>query len=53
MQNLAADANLAKTFDDVERVIDPHHCPTRSGLSVILEPVEELKRQLGSQTAQN
>jgi hypothetical protein len=47
LQNLAADARSAKTFEDVERIIDLLDCHTQGGLRDVLEAVQELKSQLG------
>jgi hypothetical protein len=46
LQNVAADARSAKTFEDVERVLDLLDCRTQGGLHDILEAVEDLKAQV-------
>lgn len=43
LQNVAADARSAKTFEDVERIIDLLDCHTRGGLQEVLGAVSELK----------
>lgn len=43
LQNEAADARSAKTFEDVEVVLDRLYCDTQGGLRVILDAIEELK----------
>ena len=43
LQNEAADARSAKTFEDVERIIDLLDCHTQGGLRDILEAVEQIK----------
>jgi hypothetical protein len=48
LQNLAADARSAKTFEDVERIIDLLDCRTQGGLRVVLEAIEDLKSQAGA-----
>jgi hypothetical protein len=48
LQNLAADARSAKTFEDVEKIIDLLDCHTQGGLAVLLEALEDLKRQIGA-----
>jgi hypothetical protein len=51
LQNLAADARSAKTFEDVEKIIDLLDYRTQGGLAVVVEAIEDLKRQLGSTAA--
>ncbi|HUC14098.1 MAG TPA: hypothetical protein VMS00_06570 [Acidimicrobiales bacterium] len=46
LQNVAADARSAKTFEDVERVLDLLDCRTQGGLHDILEAVEDLRAQV-------
>ena len=46
LQNIAADARSAKTFEDVERVLDLLDCRTQGGLHDIIEAVEDLKAQV-------
>jgi hypothetical protein len=48
LQNVAADARSAKTFEDVERVLDLLDCRTQGGLHDILEAVEGLRAQVAS-----
>jgi hypothetical protein len=48
LQNVAADARSAKTFEDVERIIDLLDCHTQGGLREIFQAIEELKGQLSS-----
>ena len=48
LQNLAADARSAKTFEDVEKIIDLLDAHTQGGLGTVFEAVEDLKRQLTS-----
>jgi len=48
LQNVAADARSAKTFEDVERVLDLLDCRTQGGLHDILEAVEDLKAQIAA-----
>jgi hypothetical protein len=43
LQNEAADARSAKTFEDVEVVLDRLDCSTQGGLQVILSAIEQLK----------
>jgi hypothetical protein len=45
LQNIAADARSAKTFEDVERVLDLLDCHTQGGLREILDAIEGLKPQ--------
>lgn len=52
LQNIAADARSAKTFEDVERVLDLLDCHTQGGLKEILDAIEGLKTQ-GVPTAGN
>jgi hypothetical protein len=47
LQNIAADARSAKTFEDVERVLDLLDCRTQGGLKDVLDAVESLKAQAG------
>jgi hypothetical protein len=47
LQNVAADARSAKTFEDVERIIDLLDCHTEGGLAEVLAAIAELKGQLG------
>ncbi|HTW07197.1 MAG TPA: hypothetical protein VME46_06795 [Acidimicrobiales bacterium] len=42
LQNIAADARSAKTFDDVERIIDLLDAHTQGGIKEILEKLAEL-----------
>ncbi len=46
LQNIAADARSAKTFEDVERVLDLLDCRTQGGLHDILVAVEDLRGQV-------
>ncbi len=48
LQNLAADARSAKTFEDVERIIDLLDYHTGGGLQVVVDAVAELKREIAS-----
>jgi hypothetical protein len=48
LQNLAADARSAKTFEDVEKIIELLDARTQGGLGTVYEAVEDLKRQLAS-----
>jgi hypothetical protein len=48
LQNLAADARSAKTFEDVERIIDLLDYHTEGGLQVVVDAVAELKREISS-----
>jgi hypothetical protein len=43
LQNEAADARAAKTFEDVERIIDLLDVHTQGGLKAVLDAIEELK----------
>ncbi len=43
LQNAAADARSAKTFEDVEKIIDLLDAHTQGGLKVLLDAIEELK----------
>ena len=43
LQNIAADARSAKTFEDVERIIDLLDAHTQGGVKDILEAIAELK----------
>jgi hypothetical protein len=43
LQNVAADARSAKTFEDVERIIDLLDCHTQGGLHDIMAEIEALK----------
>ncbi|MHB1498952.1 MAG: hypothetical protein ACYCXN_13710 [Acidimicrobiales bacterium] len=47
LQNEAADARSAKTFEDVERIIDLLDCNTQGGLHEVLAAVEALRADLG------
>ena len=46
LQNIAADARSAKTFADVERIIDLLDAHTQGGVKDILEAIDGLKAQL-------
>jgi hypothetical protein len=46
LQNEAADARSAKTFEDVEVVLDRLDCSTQGGLTEVLEAIEALKTSL-------
>jgi hypothetical protein len=46
LQNIAADARSAKTFEDVERVLDLLDCRTQGGLHDILAAVEDVRAQV-------
>jgi hypothetical protein len=46
LQNIAADARSAKTFEDVERIIDLLDTHTQGGVKDILEAIADLKSQL-------
>ncbi|HTV11068.1 MAG TPA: hypothetical protein VME20_04330 [Acidimicrobiales bacterium] len=48
LQNIAADARSAKTFEDVERIIDLLDCHTQGGLADIMEEVQRLRVQLST-----
>ena len=48
LQNIAADARSAKTFEDVERIIDLLDCHTQGGLADIAASLEDLKAKLSS-----
>ena len=45
LQNIAADARSAKTFEDVERIIDLLDAHTQGGVKDILEAIDALKSQ--------
>jgi hypothetical protein len=45
LQNAAADARSAKTFEDVERIMDQLDIHTQGGLHEIMAAVQELKAQ--------
>ena len=47
LQNDAADARSAKTFEDVERIIDLLDCHTKGGLHEVLAAVEALRADPG------
>jgi hypothetical protein len=47
-QNLAADARSAKTFEDVERIIDLLDAHTQGGVKDIIEAIDALKSQVVS-----
>jgi hypothetical protein len=44
LQNIAADARSAKTFEDVERIIDLLDAHTQGGVKEILDSIADLKR---------
>jgi hypothetical protein len=46
LQNEAADARAAKTFEDVEVIIDRLDTHTQGGITEILKEIEELRQQL-------
>ena len=46
LQNVAADARSAKTFEDVERIIDLLDAHTQGGVKDILEAIADLKAQV-------
>jgi hypothetical protein len=46
LQNIAADARSAKTFEDVERVLDLLDCRTQGGLGDVLAAVADLRAQV-------
>ena len=48
LQNIAADARSAKTFEDVERIIDLLDTHTQGGVKDILEAIADLKGQLAT-----
>jgi hypothetical protein len=48
LQNVAADARSAKTFEDVERIIDLLDAHTQGGVKDILEAIADLKSQVTS-----
>ena len=48
LQNIAADARSAKTFEDVERIIDLLDCHTQGGLADIMASLEDLKAKFTS-----
>ena len=48
LQNIAADARSAKTFEDVERIIDLLDAHTQGGVKDILEAIDALKSQVVS-----
>jgi len=48
LQNEAADARAAKTFEDVERIIDLLDSHTQGGLHDIMVVVEDLRSQLAA-----
>jgi hypothetical protein len=48
LQNIAADARSAKTFEDVERIIDLLDAHTQGGVRDILNSIDDLKGQLRS-----
>jgi hypothetical protein len=43
LQNAAADARSAKTFEDVETIMDRLDTSTQGGLKVLLDAIDELK----------
>ena len=47
LQNDAADARSAKTFEDVERIIDLLDCHTQGGLHEVVAAIEALRADLG------
>lgn len=48
LQNIAADARSAKTFEDVERIIDLLDAHTQGGVKEILDSIAALKAQIAS-----
>jgi hypothetical protein len=48
LQNVAADARSAKTFEDVERIIDLLDAHTQGGVKDIIEAIDALKSQVVS-----
>jgi hypothetical protein len=46
LQNIAADARSAKTFEDVEKIIDLLDVHTRGGLAELMASIEQLKKEL-------
>jgi hypothetical protein len=48
LQNIAADARSAKTFEDVERIIDLLDCRTQGGIQVLLTAIEDLNAKLAA-----
>ena len=48
LQNVAADARSAKTFEDVERIIDLLDANTQGGLHDVMVAIGELKSQLAA-----
>ena len=46
LQNIAADARSAKTFEDVERIIDLLDAHTQGGVKEILDSIADLKKSL-------
>ena len=43
LQNIAGDARAAKTFEDVERILDALNTHTTGGLSDVLDQINELR----------
>jgi hypothetical protein len=48
LQNVAADARSAKTFEDVERIIDLLDAHTQGGLHDLMAAIEEIKAQVAA-----
>jgi hypothetical protein len=48
LQNIAADARSAKTFQDVETVLDRLDVHTQGGLKDLLDAIEALPQRLGA-----
>lgn len=51
LQNEAADARAAKTFEDVERIIDLLDCHTQGGLHELLNAIDSLRAAVVPATA--
>jgi hypothetical protein len=53
LQNLAADARAAKTFEDVEHVLDLLDCRTQGGLRDIIDAIADLKATVAASAAKS
>jgi hypothetical protein len=51
LQNEAADARAAKTFEDVEKIIDLLDCHTQGGLAEVLADIDALRQEVRSARA--
>jgi len=51
LQNEAADARAAKTFEDVERIIDLLDCDTSGGLQEVMSAIVELRARVDELSA--